>query len=166
MKTVTIEFSDEAFDLLHKVAIIKDKDIHDLIKDKFDWYEKYWNDPEKVKKHLEYVEKSELEKEETKILKTHPLQQYILKKYKNGNKRILAWRTCPIHEAKKFDSNPDIDGFNNHIGEYWYQIRTVHSPKGLPWNVVDKSITRYKKSLKALKRAINAELGWKHYNVK
>lgn len=62
MKTIEINFSDKAHELISKEAELREKSVEELIANRFSGYEQVAKDSEKVEEHLARVQKLVLEK--------------------------------------------------------------------------------------------------------
>lgn len=163
MRTVEFEISDK---LSMRLQLVRDAKrfpgtVEDLIQDMASLRRLEGYTDEQFHEALQSAERHYLEKDQQRIWDLHPLQGYILHNYKNGQQKIIEWRTCKVHEAEKFSPSTT---HKEHIGEYYYSIRVVDDNEGL-FRVVKSQAYHYRKTLKSLKRAINKEMGYDHYKV-
>ena len=164
---VEIEISAEAYEIIKKTAEIKELTTKEFLEKQFEFYEKCAIDPEKTEGHYKVTTNHHLNKKAREVYNKHHLQEFYLNKSKNGKKyKTICWRTCPVQPATKYD---DILGeMSEHVGEYWYEIRHYDDSKSIAPGFchVEERKTHYRKTLKALKKAINKEIGYDHYKMK
>lgn len=168
MPDITIHLSTPAYWVFKQTAEIHGRTVEEEAKRKFFWYEENKDNDEKINNHLQHEKNRMIEKQSQSVRKNHPLQEYILEYFPNSKKikKTIAWRTCPIQPDAKIDPSPD--DHSEHIGEYWYSIKTFkkHSVLEGFCREINISNTYYFKSLKTLKRNINKVMGYDHYKVK
>lgn len=170
MPDITIHLSTPAYWAFKQTAEIHGRTVEEEAKRKFSWYEENKDNEEKINNHLQHEKNRMIEKQSRAVRKNHPLQEYILEYFPETKKpkKTIAWRTCPIQPDANIHGHPTIDGYGNHVGEYWYAIRHFKKNSVLEGfcREINTSKTYYFKSLKTLKRNINKVFGYDHYKVK
>ena len=90
------------------------------------------------------------------------MMRFILKKYKNGREREIQWNLKPISDKPVMTgTSPEVittnEEFRNHIGQYHYKIDLMDYKRIPGFTVRIKSTRYFRKTLKALKKAVNSE---------
>jgi len=162
---IEIEISDEAYEILKKTAEIREIPIADLINGRFDGYEEYARDHAKRDAHYTLITNAVIKQKAREVYHKHPLQEFYIDPPKNNKYKTIAWRTCPVQPDARLSPDPES---SLHIGEYWYELRWYDDSKAIMpgFTHIKKRQTFYRKTLKALKKAINKEMGIQHYSVK
>ena len=162
MKTITLRFSDGAYDFLEQEAKVKNMSVQELVESFFIFYEHNYTNPDTVEKHIKNAKKVYIDKISNEAYKKHPLQHYILEYYNKSRKEIkksVSWRTCPVQE--------NSIAHKDHIGEYAVTITTYKNTLyGGFIREIKSQHHYYVKTLKALKRKVNTIMGYDHYKVK
>lgn len=160
MHTISFNLSDKAYNYLQRLAEAKEKSADEFILDKFKHYEIYKNDSAEQAKHIDIAKSVLVEKKARAVYDTHPLLAYVLE-YFPGTKtarKVVQWRTCPVQ--------PGTRTMREHLGEYFVSVITYKKRSIGPFREVSTSKMYYRKSLKSLKRKVNALMGYAHYKVK
>jgi len=159
---IEIEISDKAYEVLKKTAEIKRILVTDITQEKFKFYEECARDPEKEAAHYKKITIDTIKKECREIYHKHRLQEFYINEPKNGKSKTIAWRTCPVQPDVAFGPEQDRA---QHIGEYWYELRWYDDSQAIApgFSHISKRQVHFRKTLKALKKAINKELGYDHY---
>ena len=94
--------------------------------------------------------------------KNYPLQEYLLEELGNGKELHILWRTLPVQKKEEVYTTSDRE-MQEHSGEYWFKLKWFE-PFGGMFTKTYKEKTFYFKTLRDLKRAINAHFENHNYS--